>query len=216
MLLRSASKINWVPPLLSALARVQDDLPIGQSRWIIVNPDHVALFAACGRIQSALPRAQVVAVDETFREWLHNNATQLQACGALTLDRSIEPTHNEHPVIAVGSCRTLRVCFPEPSPSALDRRQLRFFGSGRSDRKRRLPLHQVATDRCGTENRSLTITRLWDCGGSIGAIRHLRWVSLRFSVSGRSFFCKAVVQTRQETADRLRVGSIFPVFSSMA
>ena len=33
--------------LLTALGRVQDDLPIGESQWLVVNPDPAALTASC-------------------------------------------------------------------------------------------------------------------------------------------------------------------------
>jgi hypothetical protein len=41
--------------LLYHLNRVEDDLPIGESRWIIVNPDPGTLAAASARIEAALP-----------------------------------------------------------------------------------------------------------------------------------------------------------------
>ena len=69
--------------LLRSLARVQDDLPIGESEWIIINPDAVALAAVSERIRHALPRSSVQAVASTLRSWLNAKAPELQARGAL-------------------------------------------------------------------------------------------------------------------------------------
>jgi hypothetical protein len=55
--------------LLSHLNQVQDDLPIGRSLWIIVNPCRSALDRVSFRIQRALPRAAVSPVCNTFSRW---------------------------------------------------------------------------------------------------------------------------------------------------
>jgi hypothetical protein len=70
--------------ILKSLARVQDDLPIGESEWIIVNPDAATLATSCERIQRALPRSSVHAVAATLRTWLNAKTPELQACGSIT------------------------------------------------------------------------------------------------------------------------------------
>lgn len=45
--------------LLNSLGRIQADLPIGESEWIIINPDSTVLAESCGRIQRALPHANI-------------------------------------------------------------------------------------------------------------------------------------------------------------
>jgi hypothetical protein len=69
--------------LLSALKRVEDDLPIGESCWIVLNPNTDALSATCHRLQAALPRAKVVSSVTTFRAWLDGQAPELQSRGAI-------------------------------------------------------------------------------------------------------------------------------------
>jgi len=69
--------------LLTALNRVEDDVPIGESHWIILNPDANALDGACTRIQSALQRATVLPVAVPLQEWLENRMPELQATGAV-------------------------------------------------------------------------------------------------------------------------------------
>lgn len=69
--------------LLRSLARVQDDLPICESEWIIINPDEAALATVVNRIQRALPRSTVREVASTFRSWLNAKAPELQANGVL-------------------------------------------------------------------------------------------------------------------------------------
>jgi hypothetical protein len=69
--------------LLNSIRRVQDDLPIGESSWYILNPDEFVLAKTANRIKAALPRAKVATLPTTFREWLGENLPELQDCGAL-------------------------------------------------------------------------------------------------------------------------------------
>jgi hypothetical protein len=69
--------------LLTALGRVEDDLPVGESCWLVVNPSPGSLAASCARLQGVLPRAKIVEVPLTFRAWLGQKLPELQACGAL-------------------------------------------------------------------------------------------------------------------------------------
>lgn len=69
--------------LLSSLSHVADDLPIGESDWIVVNPNQVALTASCDRLKSALPRATVRGVQTTFSSWLAAQLPELKTCGAI-------------------------------------------------------------------------------------------------------------------------------------
>ena len=48
--------------LLRALARVEDDLPIGESSWLIVNRHNSVLKKTVDLIQIALPHAKVSGV----------------------------------------------------------------------------------------------------------------------------------------------------------
>jgi hypothetical protein len=69
--------------LLSALKRVEDDLPIGESFWIVLNPNTDTLSATCDRLQTALPRAKIVGSVTTFRAWLDAQAPELESRGAI-------------------------------------------------------------------------------------------------------------------------------------
>lgn len=73
--------------LLNAINRVEDDLPIGESTWIILNPDASTLTALGGRLKAAMPRAQIIPKQSTFRAWLGMKLPELQSCGAITLSR---------------------------------------------------------------------------------------------------------------------------------
>jgi hypothetical protein len=70
--------------LLRSLARVQDDLPVGESEWIVLNPDGRALAAATQRIQCALPHSKIRPVECTLRSWLNASVPELQASGVLS------------------------------------------------------------------------------------------------------------------------------------
>jgi hypothetical protein len=69
--------------LLAVLRKVQDDLPIGQSFWIVLDPDPVAVSSACHRLASALPRATIIDRTMTFNCWLAEGMPELQRIGAL-------------------------------------------------------------------------------------------------------------------------------------
>ena len=69
--------------LLHALRRVEDDLPIGDSYWIVVNPSGEALSSTCARLRAALPHARIVGVASTFGAWLRARVPELQSCGAI-------------------------------------------------------------------------------------------------------------------------------------
>lgn len=71
--------------LLQALSRAEDDLPIGESSWVVVNPSETALEASCQRIEKALPRASVMRVRGTLTEWLQSEPKKLREWGALAL-----------------------------------------------------------------------------------------------------------------------------------
>ncbi len=70
--------------LLRCLNKIQDEMPVGESRWIIVNPDRVALNVIANKIQGSLPYAHVDRVHMTFSEWLSRGLPELKALGAFT------------------------------------------------------------------------------------------------------------------------------------
>ena len=67
--------------LLTALNRVQDDLPIGESKWLIVNSNEDVLTQSAERIRNALPRGMIVKVKKKFELWVNNNMPELQEEG---------------------------------------------------------------------------------------------------------------------------------------
>lgn len=69
--------------LLSSIQKVQDNLPIGESHWYILNPNEQDLARTASRINAALPRARVTTLQKTFRVWLDEKLPELHDCGAL-------------------------------------------------------------------------------------------------------------------------------------
>ena len=69
--------------LLSALSRAEDNLPIGKSTWIVVNPDETALATSCARIKAALPRSSLIRVRATLQQWVKAGLPELGQCGKL-------------------------------------------------------------------------------------------------------------------------------------
>lgn len=68
---------------LRAIAKVEDDLPIGESEWVVVNPNDRDLAVSCQRIQEALPNAHVQPVARDFHTWLLDGLPELQEWGVL-------------------------------------------------------------------------------------------------------------------------------------
>jgi hypothetical protein len=68
--------------LLASLKRVEDDLPIGNSIWLVLNPDKEALDKSTSRIQSALPRSKVYIADKKLEEWIDEGMDALRDIGA--------------------------------------------------------------------------------------------------------------------------------------
>lgn len=70
--------------LLASLNKVEDDLPIGNSVWIVLNPDEEALKKSSSRIKSALPRSEVYFAAKTFEKWIDEGMDALRDIGAFT------------------------------------------------------------------------------------------------------------------------------------
>lgn len=56
--------------LLESLNRVNEDLPIGKSLWLVLNPDIRALNSSSSNIKTALPHSTVYTKNIGFNEWL--------------------------------------------------------------------------------------------------------------------------------------------------
>ena len=70
--------------LLHALHRVQDDMPIGESTWIVVNPNQAALDRSTERIKTALPSCHIYSVCQPFYPWLTSGLPELISLGVFT------------------------------------------------------------------------------------------------------------------------------------
>ena len=71
--------------LLKALGDFEDDLEVGESHWIVLNPDQAALDKVICAIQQHLPRATITPVQRTFGQWLDNRMPELRLLGALAV-----------------------------------------------------------------------------------------------------------------------------------
>jgi hypothetical protein len=69
--------------LLKALGDVSDVLPVGESHWIVLNPDDVALNKVVNAIQSRLPSASIYAVKNKFGKWLAEKMPELHRLGVI-------------------------------------------------------------------------------------------------------------------------------------
>lgn len=59
--------------LLFSLKQHEDNLPIGESVWFVLNPDENGLDIAASRIASCLPRAKVFKLHTTFNDWVNGD-----------------------------------------------------------------------------------------------------------------------------------------------
>lgn len=66
---------------LSMLQSVEDDLPIGESYWIILNPKEEQLNETARIIQGYLPRAKFYLIKEEFGKWVESGLPELTKTG---------------------------------------------------------------------------------------------------------------------------------------
>lgn len=69
---------------LQQLGSVAPHMPIGESRWIVVDPNCEALKKVSERICCCLPGAQVYPVGMGFASWISNGAPELQRLGVIS------------------------------------------------------------------------------------------------------------------------------------
>ena len=69
--------------LLHNLNRVHDEVPIGESFWLVLNPDKSVLEVSSSRIKSALPRSNVYYRQTTFAQWVADDMPELQELGVM-------------------------------------------------------------------------------------------------------------------------------------
>jgi hypothetical protein len=70
--------------LFKALKHVQEDCPVGESCWIVVNPSTSTLRETHSNILDALPAATVCTLRTDFGSWLRSKLPELIKRGALT------------------------------------------------------------------------------------------------------------------------------------
>jgi hypothetical protein len=69
--------------LFNALGRVQDELPVGEASWIIVNPNQEILRSTSLKILDELPDSMIYTRESTFRSWLKQQLPELVNLGVL-------------------------------------------------------------------------------------------------------------------------------------
>ena len=70
--------------LLNAINRAEDDMPLGESVWLVINRNRSALESSCTRIEQALPHATIKKICSDFNGWLEHGMKELRDCGAIT------------------------------------------------------------------------------------------------------------------------------------
>jgi hypothetical protein len=68
---------------LDAISRVQDDLPIGESSWLIIDNSEDNLNKVASHIKSVLPRADIAVLLVDFVNWAKGPMRELKALGVL-------------------------------------------------------------------------------------------------------------------------------------
>ena len=69
--------------LLKALSDVADALAVGESHWIVLNPDDAALKKVVDAIQSHLPSSSINPVKKKFEKWIAEMMPELQYLGII-------------------------------------------------------------------------------------------------------------------------------------
>mgnify|MGYP006995578222 FL=1 len=69
--------------LLGALRRVEDDMPVGGSRWLILDSSRQTLERVAQNIRSALPRSKIKTVQNRFESWVDSEMLELIDLGIM-------------------------------------------------------------------------------------------------------------------------------------
>lgn len=68
---------------LSILNSVEDYMPVGESYWIVVNPDQEELDESSSIIQGYLPRAKFYRIKKDLKEWIDCGLPELAEVGII-------------------------------------------------------------------------------------------------------------------------------------
>jgi len=68
---------------LYVISKHEDNLPIGESEWLIVNTDQESSYSIASYIKGAIPRARISVLNADFAEWVNGPTKELQALGVL-------------------------------------------------------------------------------------------------------------------------------------
>lgn len=77
--------------LLHHIGKTRDEMPIGESSWIIVNRNSSALEASCSRIQISLPNSKIIPVHTDIASWIKNGMPELESHGAISSQATSHP-----------------------------------------------------------------------------------------------------------------------------
>ncbi len=69
--------------LLSALSRIKDEVPVGESQWFLVNPCNLILEKTRNLISDAMPGATIHVFAMNFDEWIGAKLPALPRIGIL-------------------------------------------------------------------------------------------------------------------------------------
>lgn len=70
---------------LAFIGRHQDNLPIGNSKWIILNPDKVSLEGVAKKLTGLMPNATIITVQTSFEDWQKNYMPELAKENVITM-----------------------------------------------------------------------------------------------------------------------------------
>jgi hypothetical protein len=68
---------------LRALGNVEDELPIGNALWIVINHDNEALQKIYARLHSSFPKSKYCLLSIGFKEWIQRGMLELVDVGIL-------------------------------------------------------------------------------------------------------------------------------------
>lgn len=68
---------------LDALKNVEDDLPVGESKWIVVNRNLDELELMKSLLKNKFPRCQVIPVHQDFGSWVSQGCLHLKGQGVI-------------------------------------------------------------------------------------------------------------------------------------
>lgn len=69
--------------LLYYLHLIEDQLPFGEAKWMILDSEEGILNKTCSIFKKSFPSASIIPIDKKFQDWIENGMPEIVKCGVI-------------------------------------------------------------------------------------------------------------------------------------